>query len=78
MKIFIKSHSTYAVDVQASDKIISIKQQIYKIEGVVIEEQCLYFETASLIDHHKIEDYNIESGSTLHLNLRLLGGVISE
>lgn len=78
MHIFIKSNSTYPVEVQSTDKIISIKNQIFQIEGINVESQCLSYEQFNLQNNKYIEDYNIQAGSTIHVNLEIVGGGVSK
>ena len=77
MQIFVKALSgktgTYTVD--KSTKVSDLKRKVFDKEGVPAEEQRLVFGGKQLEDSRTLGDYNIQKESTVHLVLRLRGGM---
>jgi len=69
MQIFIKivKGQSFAVEVEASDSILMLKQKILALQSIPIKQQLLVSRSRWLDNNFSLQHYNIQAGSTINL-----------
>ncbi len=77
MQLFVKTLTGKAVSLNCNpnDDIMSIKFKLYEKEDIPIDQQRMIFAGMQLENFKTLTEYNITGSSTVHLVLRLRGGM---
>ena len=78
LRVKTLSGKTMTVEVEPDESIEMLKERIRAQEGTPPEQQRIIFGGKQLDNTKSISDYNIDKDSTLHLVLRLKGGLVNK
>mmetsp|Transcript_5428 Transcript_5428/g.10337 ORF Transcript_5428/g.10337 Transcript_5428/m.10337 type:complete len:123 (-) Transcript_5428:101-469(-) len=78
MQLFVKTLTgkTVSIEVEEGESIEDVKAKIAEKEGIPPEQQRLIFGGQQLQDQKTLQDYDVGDDATLHLVLRLRGGIV--
>ena len=78
MNIIIKTlagkGTNISIQVNPSDNVVTLKELIYKSEGIPVDQQILIFCGKKLEDECTFSECNIQKDSTVHLALKTKDG----
>ena len=77
MQLFVLTPTgkTIGMYIKPSERILAIIEDIEEKEGIPPQEQRLIYGGKELEEEYTLMDYNIQKESTIHLLLRLFGGI---
>eukprot|EP00977_Amphora_coffeiformis_P008061 scaffold1803_cov92-Amphora_coffeaeformis.AAC.84 len=80
MQLFVKTLTgkTVSIEVEEGESIEDVKAKIAEKEGIPPEQQRLIFGGQQLQDAKTLDDYDVGDDATLHLVLRLRGGIVDK
>ena len=80
MQLFVKTLTgkTVSIEVEEGESIEDVKAKIAEKEGIPPEQQRLIFGGQQLQDSKTLDDYDVGDDATLHLVLRLRGGIVDK
>ncbi|KAA6389595.1 MAG: putative ubiquitin 4 [Streblomastix strix] len=77
IQIFIKKikNKAFAVNIDNEEPVLELKKKITQKLGIETNEQRLIFAGKELEDEKDLQEYDIQTNSTVQLELRLIGGL---
>lgn len=81
MQLFVKTLTGKCITLDVADDNVTIehiKRRIQDLHGIPPDQQRLIFAGMQLEDGRTLKSYNIQKESTLHLVMRLRGGMFHE
>ncbi len=75
LHLFVRFEKTFGISISMLTTVEQLKRVISARTGIPVADQVLTFGTRCMIDRMNLSDYNLFNQATLHLSLRLLGGV---
>ncbi|KAM3867522.1 ubiquitin-like protein ISG15 [Diretmus argenteus] len=75
-QVFLRNEKgqTKTFDIRPGETVREFKVKVKARESVPVEQQSLIHEGKCMEDHLRLEDYNVQKGSTIYLTMRLRGG----
>ena len=75
IKLVTLTGKVVALTISKYDTVERLKKRVYALENILMDQQKYSFNGKCLDDTNTLDHYGISSGSTIHLILRLRGGM---
>lgn len=74
IRVHTLSGRKHQVSVDPRQLVASIKEQVYRIEGVPVEQQILLFRGVGLADNSIVSEVGLHEGDIVHMTIALRSG----
>eukprot|EP01083_Nonionella_stella_P145482 455998_1 len=80
IKILVKTltDQIMEIEIEPSAKVQTCKEKVHQMRGFPVDQQRLIFAGKQMDDHKTLKSYGVDQDATVHLVLRLRGGVVED